>query len=123
MHIAGQPGPDERKALRHIVEEGERLEVDRREWLLVPTTDKLIHILVAFEAEAEDRENDLRDEADEGKEDDRDNDWEQDNESGFEISAPPKGAAKSYEAIAKARYRRVFRNEEAWAFRMEQGAA
>ena len=54
-------------------------------------------------------------------EDDRDNDREQGSESGFEISAPPKGAAKSYGAIAKARYRRVFRNEEAWAFRMKYG--
>lgn len=101
--------------------EGDLLEVDRRAWLPIPTTDKLIDILAAFEAEAEDRENDHRDEADEGKKDDRDNDWEQVNESGFEIFAPPKGAAKSYEAIAKARNRRVFRTEQAWAFRMEYG--
>ncbi len=36
-----------------------------------PATDKVMDTLAAFGAEAEDRENDLCDEADEGQEDDR----------------------------------------------------
>ncbi len=61
--LAGELGPPERLALRHIVETADLLDVgDSGVWLLVPTTAALLDALAAFEVEAEDRENDIEDE-------------------------------------------------------------
>ena len=55
-------GPAERRALRMIVETADLVIVDDRPHLIVPALDDLIDTLAAFEAEGEDRENDLEDE-------------------------------------------------------------
>ncbi len=61
--LAGELGPPERLALRHICETADLLDVgDSGVWLLVPTTAALLDALAAFEVEAEDRENDIEDE-------------------------------------------------------------
>ena len=61
--LAGELGPPERLALRHIVETADLLDVgDSGTWLLVPTTTALLDALAAFEVEGEDRENDIEDE-------------------------------------------------------------
>ena len=55
-------GPAERKALRMICETADLVIVDDQLHLIVPALDGLMDTLAAFEAEAEDRENDLEDE-------------------------------------------------------------
>ena len=60
--LAGKLGPDERKALRHIAETADLIETGDSTWLLAPVTADLVDTLAAFEADGEDRENDLYDE-------------------------------------------------------------
>ena len=80
--LAGKLGPDERKALRQIVATADLIEAgDGGPWLLVPTTPTLIGALAAFEADAEDRENDLEDEP-QDVDDDTNNDLEAVNDWG-----------------------------------------
>ena len=68
--------PDERKALDFIAEHADLIPVEHGEpFLLVPTTPDLLDILATVGAEADDRENDLEDERDEGEEDDRSSDY------------------------------------------------
>jgi hypothetical protein len=64
----------ERRALEEIVENGDILIVDGYAYLLAPVRPETVDILAAFGAEAEDRENDLCDEANEDPEDDTDTD-------------------------------------------------
>ena len=70
--LAGQLGPEERRAMRYICLTADVLEVDDAAYLLVPVDrdHRLVDALAAFKAEGEDRENDLDDEPDEGMEDD-----------------------------------------------------
>ena len=63
VHIAGHLGPDERKALRVLCETADLFIIENRAWLLAPVTPELVDTLATFEAEAEDRESDLCDEA------------------------------------------------------------
>ncbi len=63
--------PRERRAMRHIATNADLLDVDGKSWLLVPATRDVVDTLAEFEADMEDRENDLGDEKDEGEEDDR----------------------------------------------------
>ena len=73
--LASELGPDERKALRHIVETADVLDLgEHGTWLLAPATAALLDTLAAFEADGEDREYDLEDERDESYEDDSDSD-------------------------------------------------
>ena len=61
--LAGRLAPIERKALQLICETADLVVVDEGHgYLIVPVTGILIDILAAFEAEGEDRENDLEDE-------------------------------------------------------------
>ena len=64
----------ERKALKEIVENGDILFVDGCAYLLALVCPETVDILAAFGAEAEDRENDLCDEASEDPEDGHDTD-------------------------------------------------
>lgn len=66
--------PKERQAMRWIVENADMLIVGEETYLIAPVPAKVIDTLAAFEADMEDRENDLEDEKDEGEEDDRDSD-------------------------------------------------
>ena len=50
-------------ALRQIIETADVFEAGGGTWLLAPVTTEMADTLAAFEAEAEDRENDLCDEA------------------------------------------------------------
>ena len=63
----GKLAPPERKALIQICETADLLTVDETPWLLVPADPRLLDTLAVFGAEAEDRENDLEDERDEGR--------------------------------------------------------
>ena len=78
--LAGELGPGERQAMRHIAANADILTVDDQLWLLVPVGQhpELLDVLAAFEADGEDRENDLEDEPDEGREDDTACDGEDD---------------------------------------------
>ncbi len=69
--LAGKLGQAERRALRQIVEGADLIDVHGRTYLLAPVTAETIDALASFEAEGEDREDDLCDEADDGEEDDR----------------------------------------------------
>ena len=60
--LAGKLGPAERRALRMICETADLVIVEDQLHLIVPALDDLVDILAAFEAEGEDRENDLEDE-------------------------------------------------------------
>ena len=60
--LAGKLGPAERRALREIVERGDLAEVHGEFYLVAPVSPATIDALAAFEAEGEDRENDLCDE-------------------------------------------------------------
>ncbi len=70
--LAGELGPAERRAMREIVERGDLAEVNGQVYLVAPVSAPTIDALAAFEAEGEDRENDLCDE--EETDDDRSND-------------------------------------------------
>ena len=70
--LAGELGPSERRAMREIVERGDLAEVNGQAYLVAPVSAPTIDALAAFEAEGEDRENDLCDE--EETDDDRSND-------------------------------------------------
>ncbi len=70
--LAGELGPAERRAMREIVERGDLAEVNGQAYLVAPVSAPTIDALAAFEAEGEDRENDLCDE--EETDDDRSND-------------------------------------------------
>ena len=82
--------PDERRAMRYICQVADIFDVAGSAFLMVPVDRdaKLIDILATFEAEAEDRENDLDDEPDEGEEDDRVNDNPAD-KAALEFDAEP----------------------------------
>ncbi len=60
--LAGRLGPPERRAMREIVQGGDLAEVDGKHDLVAPVSNATIDALAAFEAEGEDRENDLEDE-------------------------------------------------------------
>ena len=68
-YIAGQLGHAERKALRNIAETADLLFVEGQPYLLAMVTEATLAALAAFEAEAEDRENDLCDEPGQDEED------------------------------------------------------
>ncbi len=70
--LAGELGPAERRAMREIVERGDLAEVNGEQFIVAPVSAATIDALAAFEAEGEDRENDLCDE--EETDDDRSND-------------------------------------------------
>ena len=70
--LAGELGPAERRAMREIAERGDLAEVNGQAYLVAPVSAPTIDALAAFEAEGEDRENDLCDE--EETDDDRSND-------------------------------------------------
>ena len=70
--LAGDLGPSERRAMREIVERGDLAEVNGEQFIVAPVSPATIDALAAFEAEGEDRENDLCDE--EETDDDRSND-------------------------------------------------
>jgi hypothetical protein len=60
--------------MARIAETADLIDTPAGQYLLVPADAGLVDTLAAFAAESEDREPDLEDEPDEGKEDDRDND-------------------------------------------------
>ncbi len=60
--LAGELGPAERRAMREIVERGDLAKVNGQAYLVAPVSAPTIDALAAFEAEGEDRENDLCDE-------------------------------------------------------------
>jgi hypothetical protein len=62
--LAGELGPVERLAMREIVERGDLIHVDGVTYLVAPVSARCIDGLSAFEAEGEDRVNDLCDEPD-----------------------------------------------------------
>ncbi len=70
--LAGALGPSERRAMREIAQHGDLTEVHGQQYLVAPVSVSTIDALAAFEAEGEDRENDLCDE--EETDDDRAND-------------------------------------------------
>lgn len=61
----------DRKALRHIVNHADVLEVQGRYWILVQASPLLLEQLSEFEAEFEDCEDDLCDEPETDTEDER----------------------------------------------------
>lgn len=56
--LAGELGPDERRAMREIAERADLLQVDGQTYLIAPVTPRCIDALAAFEAAGEDRESD-----------------------------------------------------------------
>ncbi len=66
--LAGELGPAERRAMREIVERGDLAEVNGEQFIVAPVSPETIDALAAFEAEGEDRENDLCDEPSEDRE-------------------------------------------------------
>ncbi len=72
--LAGELGPAERRAMREIVERGDLAEVNGQAYLVAPVSAPTIDALAAFEAEGEDRENDLCDEPSEDRERDHSDD-------------------------------------------------
>jgi hypothetical protein len=60
--LAAGLAPPERRAMREIVIGADLLEVDGLFYLLAPVSPETIDAMAAFEAETEDRENDLDDE-------------------------------------------------------------
>lgn len=68
----GQLSKAERRAMRQIAENADLVMVDHKTFLVAKITAATAHALAAFEAEMEDRENDLDDEGEE--DDDREND-------------------------------------------------
>ncbi len=76
--------PPEQRAMAQICQTADLLQTEVGAFLLVPADPELIGILAAFDAQGEDRENDLEDEPDEGEEDDRDSDHAVDSNFGTE---------------------------------------
>ena len=66
--LTGDLGPPERRALREIAEHGDLAHVDGQAYLVAPVSTPTIDALAAFEAEGEDREDDLCDEPDQDDE-------------------------------------------------------
>ena len=62
----GALAPPEREAMAEIADTADLFTVAGRSWLLVPASPWLLDTLAAFGAKAEDRENDLDDEPDDG---------------------------------------------------------
>ncbi len=62
--LTGTLGPPERRALREIAEHGDLTVIEGRSYLVAPVSVSTIDALAAFEAEGEDREDDLCDEPD-----------------------------------------------------------
>ena len=60
--LAGKLGPPERRALREIVETGDLVKENGHTYIVARLSSATIDALAAFEAEGEDRENDLEDE-------------------------------------------------------------
>ena len=71
--LAGRLGPADRRALREIAETGDLVTQDGKTYLVARVSSATIDALAAFEAEAEDRENDLCDEPQVDDEPDFDN--------------------------------------------------
>ena len=71
--LAGALGPSERRAMREIAQHGDLTEVHGQQFIMAPVSPATVDALAAFEAEGEDRENDLCDEPPEN-DDDRAND-------------------------------------------------
>ena len=69
--------PDERRAMRFIVEYGDVLIVEGRPWLLVPADRQLLDKLVAFEAVVDDIEAEYEGDLHEDREPDHDNEHTQ----------------------------------------------
>ena len=82
--LAGGLGPSERRAMREIAQHGDLTEVHGQQYLVAPVSVSTIDALAAFEAEGEDRENDLCDE--EETDDDRANDHAFDAVNGVAIT-------------------------------------
>ena len=60
-------GPPERRALREIVERGDLAMADGQPYLVTPVSPETLDTLAAFEAEAEDREDEpVEDQGDDG---------------------------------------------------------
>ena len=78
--LIGELGPVERLAMREIVERADLIFVDGMTYLIAPVSPRCIDALSAFEAEGEDRVNDLCDEPDEDHEPGADDEPDQDNE-------------------------------------------
>ena len=64
--FTGGLGPPERRALREIAEHGPLTVIEGQFFLVAPVSAPTIDALAAFEAEGEDREDDLCDEPDPG---------------------------------------------------------
>ncbi len=65
--LTGDLGPPERRALREIVERGDLAHAGEQAFLIVPVSPETLDILAAFEAEAEDREDEpVEDQGDDG---------------------------------------------------------
>jgi hypothetical protein len=62
--LAGELGPVERIAMREIIEGADLIFVDGTTYLIAPVSPRCIDALSMFEAEGEDRVNDLEDEPD-----------------------------------------------------------
>ncbi len=62
--LTGTLGPPERRALREIAQHGDLTVIEGRSYLVSPVSETTIDALAAFEAEGEDREDDLCDEPD-----------------------------------------------------------
>lgn len=88
--LAGKLGPAERRALREIAQGGDLAEVNGQSYLVAPVSPAAIDALAAFEAEGEDRENDLCDEPGEDRELDRsDDEPDSDDEYGYRTYGYP----------------------------------
>ncbi len=66
--VIGALAPTERRALMQIAETADLLETSAGPFMLVPVDADLIDMLAAVGAETDDRESDLQDEPDEGRE-------------------------------------------------------
>jgi hypothetical protein len=75
--LVGELGPAERRAMREIAERGDLAEVGGRYYLVAPVSPATVDALAAFEAEGDDRENDLCDEPDADREPDVDDEPEE----------------------------------------------
>ena len=58
VHLEGELGPDERKALRALCQTADLFVVGDQAYLLAPVTPALVDTLAAFEAKGDDREPD-----------------------------------------------------------------
>ena len=117
--------PAERRAMQEIVHRADLIAFGDQSVLVVAVSPRTLDILASFEADLEDREDDLDDEPDEGMENDSDSDNAFDlSQSGFvayndeeENSVAPKSAKKSREAMRRKLRRIRKKNGAAWSFR------